>query len=265
MRNAPGKEPRTVPDTALDSTYLEAKPMNHRPLPATRSRLTRRTVLRRAATLGLALAPFYPPARTAARMPPARIPDEPVPPGFALPGVGAANFDPNTGVLGAQSDWILVASTLESILPIPSGWTTRETGSSAYYLFSATGDLARPTILIRLGAEGTRDDARASADVAGEFARQVEATPNAAVIANEIVDADRAYVLARGTTPSGRTRDLLEIIARLPGAGWFHTFSAFADEDDWPRAYRLLRTIVAYWMGLDGTPFGIALPESLGT
>ncbi|MCH8062548.1 MAG: hypothetical protein IH861_08595, partial [Chloroflexi bacterium] len=99
----------------------------------------------------------------------ARIPDFAIPDNLFRKEYGDLEFDDFTKVLGSKGNWFLIQSTPESVLPIPSGWATTETGQDAYYIIFDIHDSEVPLIRIRLGSEGFEGDSRSSTEVISEF------------------------------------------------------------------------------------------------
>lgn len=200
----------------------------------------------------------------------ARIPDMKIRDDLFFRDAGGSNFDTNSPILYSKGDWFLVRSaSTRSMLPIPGGWTTGETGGDTWILFSPDGNVEYPTIQIRLGASGYDGDPKTSQEVITELEESVSGDPNFEILNKEIVDTEKGYVLLVGVTETGRKRYILILYSREPlsedggSGGWFHTFSAFIYEEDWDDYYPIIQAMVEYWYGLYDNPLGVALPDTL--
>ena len=193
----------------------------------------------------------------------ARIPDFAIPDNLFRKEYGDLEFDDFTKVLGSKGNWFLIQSTPESVLPIPSGWATTETGQDAYYIIFDIHDSEVPLIRIRLGSEGFEGDSRSSTEVISEFEGLVAEISTMKILMKEVLDNDKAYVLLSVETESGRNRYLLEFFSKNPRQGWFHIFSAFTFQEDWDEYYPLIQVIIKHWYGLYDNQLGVELPETL--
>jgi hypothetical protein len=192
------------------------------------------------------------------------IPDLEIPDHLFDPEAEASNFDESgTQVLASQGDWYYVRTTMESSLPLPSGWQTEETGKETYISFSEGRDPSDPSIFARLGFDGFEGDERTSDELLAEFKRTVEGEPALSVKRERIVDDTRAWTFLEATTESGNTRYLLNLFSKDAQRGFFYDLYVFTDEEDWRAYYPLVVAMVDGWRGLDGAPLGMPLPDSL--
>jgi tetratricopeptide (TPR) repeat protein len=195
----------------------------------------------------------------------ARIPDMKIKDDLFSRDAGASNFSDDSPILYSKGDWFLVQSAwTRSMLPIPSGWTTIESGST-YILFSPDGnveDLSMGSIRIILGGEGYEGDTKTSEEAITELEESVSGDPDLEILKKEIVDTEKAYVFFRIQMETGRKGYLLIVYSRDP-LGWFHTFLAITHEEDWDDYYPIIQAMVEYWYGLYDNPLGVALPDTL--
>lgn len=195
------------------------------------------------------------------------IPDLEIPAGLFFPDKGDSNFDPAAGrALYVQDDWIVYANLMESILPVPSGWKTIETGQDTYILYSPLEDWEQPAIRVRLSISAYDDDATTSAVPVAEFVNQVKEVPTYSLLKQEILDDNTGYVFGVMSTESGKKRYLLQVFSKYaynPSGKFFHVYSVFTDQADWEAYYPLIRAMLANWHALDNTPIAVSLPDTL--
>lgn len=167
-----------------------------------------------------------------------------------------------------KGDWILYKDSMYSILPVPKGWTTYETGKETYILFFPTGDPNQEfAIRIRLSFEFYEDDSTTSEepiDILIEAFKDQGA--EFSLIKKEIINADKGYVLLKIKTDWGTNRYLLNIFSKKPkdwGDKFFFVFSVFTDENDWGQYYPIIIEMVKNWYTYDGVSIGIQLPDTL--
>jgi hypothetical protein len=212
---------------------------------------------------------FVPPPPPPAPNPADWIPDMKIPEGLFFPDKGSENFDPIvSGALMTKGDWILYKDSMYSILPVPKGWTTMETGQETYILFIPTSDPEGELGLrVRLCFEFYEDDSTTSEATIDKFLgaftdQQIEFS----LIKKEIIDADRGYVFLKVKTDWGTNRYLLEVLsrnARNLGDKFFYAFSVFTDEKVWDQYYPIIVEMVKNWHADDGVSIGIQLPDKL--
>lgn len=195
------------------------------------------------------------------------IPDLEVPDGLFFPDKGDSNFDPTAGrALYVQGDWIVYANLMESILPVPGGWKTVETGQDTYILYSPVEDWEQPAIRVRLSIYAYEDDATTSAVPVAEFVNQVKEAPTYTLLKQEILDDNTGYVFGAMSTESGKQRYLLQVFSKYadnPSGKFFHVYSVFTDQADWETYYPLIQAMLANWHALDNTPIAVSLPDTL--
>ncbi len=196
----------------------------------------------------------------------ALIPDVEIPDGLFLPEAGASNFDEDfTGVLYSKGDWILTRN-IESILPIPSGWTTFAPSIHEIYIFfSPNGDLEHPAIQIRKSYIGRDVDADTSEELLAEIEKAAKSA-SVSILKKEIIDANKGYIFASIETETGEKRYFLRLLSkydRNPSGEFFHDFSVSTDQEDWATYYPIIQAMVEHWRALDGTPLGVTLPDTL--
>jgi len=211
---------------------------------------------------------FVPPPPTPAPNPADWIPDMKIPGGLFFPDKGSDNFDPIvSGALMTKGDWILYRDSMRSILPIPKGWTTYETGQETYILFFPTGDPNQEfAIRIRLSFELYEDDSTTSEETIVKFLEAIKDQTNLTVLKEEVIDTERGYVFLKVKTDFGTTRYLLTILsknAKYKGDKFFYGFSVFTDEKDWDQYYPIIVAIVKNWYTYDGVSIGVQLPDTL--
>lgn len=211
---------------------------------------------------------FVPPPPTPAPNPIDWIPDMKIPYGLFFPDKGSDNFDPivvKTGI--TKGDWILYMDTMQSILPVPKGWTTDETGKETYILFIPTGDPYQEFVIrIRLSFALYEDDLTTCEKPIEEFLGAfTDQGIEFSLIKKEIIDADRGYVFLKVKTDSGTNRYLLEVLsknAKNRGDRFFFVFSVFTDEEDWGQYYPIIVAMVKNWYTYDGFYLGVQLPDT---
>ena len=195
------------------------------------------------------------------------IPNLDIPDGLFFPDKGDSNFDPTAGrAMYAKGNWIVYANTMESILPVPRGWKTIETGQNTYILYSPTEDWERTTIRIRLSVYGYTDDATTSRVPVTEFVKQSRTVPAYSLLKQQILDDNTGYVFGVSTMASGKKRYLLQVFSKYahnPSGKFFHVYSVFTYQADWAAYYPLIRAMLAHWHALDNTPIPVALPDTL--
>lgn len=198
------------------------------------------------------------------------VPDMKIPEGLFFPNKGAKNFEPSYGngnVLLTKGDWILFKAGLESILPVPKGWTTVETGQATYILFSPTGDPKQnPTIQIKLGYQGYDDDSTTSEKPIGDSIASIEQNPNFTLIKKEIIDKDKGYIFLKVITDAGTTRYVLQVVSKYannPSGKFFHVSTISVNEADWDQYYPIIQAMFNNWHAYDGVSIAVPLPDSL--
>ena len=183
------------------------------------------------------------------------IPNLDIPDSLFFPDKGDSNFDPTAGrAMYAKGDWIVYANTMESILPVPRGWKTVETGQNTYILYSPTEDWEQPAIRIRLSVYGYEDDATTSAVPVTEFIKQSRKVPTYSLLKQQILDDNTGYVFGGSTMASNKKRYLLQVFSKYahnPSGKFFHIYSVFTDQADWAAYYPLIRAMLAHWRALD--------------
>jgi len=211
---------------------------------------------------------FVPPPQTVAPNPAEWIPDMKIPSGLFFPDKGSDNFDPLvSGALMTKGDWILYKDSMRSILPVPKGWTTSETGQATYILFFPTGDPNQEfAIRIRLSVAVYEDDSTTSEEIIAESLESVKDQTNFTVLKKEVIDAERGYVFLKVKTDWGTSRYLLNVFSKKPknwGDKFFFVFSVFTDEKDWGQYYPIIVAMVKNWYTYDGVSIGVQLPDKL--
>lgn len=208
---------------------------------------------------------FVPPTITPVPDPMDFVPDMKVPEGLFFPDQGSNNFE-GFAVL-TKGDWILYRAGLESLIPVPKGWTTVETGQASYILFSPTGDpKENPAIQIKLGYYGYDDDSTTSEQPITETLDSIKADPNFTLITKEVINSDKGYIFVKAVNDSGQTRYVLQVFskyARNPSGKFFHVITAFTDEKDWEQYYPILQAMLNNWHAYDGVSIAVPLPDVL--
>ena len=186
------------------------------------------------------------------------MPDLDIPDGLFLPEAGSSNM---TDPLMAQGDWFLTFS-LESIFPLPAGWTTDEGEQGTDILFSANGNLDEPSIVIRLRFSGYAGDDRTVEEVMVEYELSLNEDPTASILKRAIVDPSKGYIFLTWITDSDRKENVLVLFSE-DVSGFFHRFVVRTGPEDWDDYYPIVRAIVDHWADWEYRPLGIALPDDL--
>jgi hypothetical protein len=211
---------------------------------------------------------FVPPPPTPAPNPIDWIPDMKIPKGLFFPDMESSNFSRYGGkALMTKGDWILYMASIRSILPVPKGWTTDETGQGTYIMFIPTGNSQGEfAIRISLGFYCYyEDDSTTSNDPIAEVLESIKDLTNVTVIRKEIIDADRGYLFLKVKTDFGTNRYLLQYTTKsaMFNDGWGYTFSVYTDERDWDQYYPIIVAIVKNWYTSEGVFIGAQLPNTL--
>jgi hypothetical protein len=196
------------------------------------------------------------------------IPDMKIQEGSFFPEKGSENLDPlSGGEILTKGDWILYRSTMESVLPVPKGWTTIETGQQTYILFSPTGDpRENPVLQITLNIYGYEDDSITSEKPIADSLASIEQSPNFTLVKKEIMDEDKGYIFLKVITDAGTTRYVLQVVSKYannPSGKFFHVATVFANEEDWDQYYPIIQAMLGNWHAYDGASIAIPLPETL--
>jgi tetratricopeptide (TPR) repeat protein len=169
--------------------------------------------------------------------------------------------------IASQGDWILYASVMESILPVPSGWFIDETGNQTNILFFQKGDRDEPSIFIRLGIipdfDGGTDP---SVQTISEISDNLNALDVHQILATEMIDKDKGYILVNLNHNSETSEMMLLFTSRYlnnPSGAFTHVFSAYTSPENWDDYYPIVREMLIHWVATDYGPLGDKLPESL--
>ena len=183
-------------------------------------------------------------------------------------------FNPETGdekfyqpAITSQGDWFLYASATESLLPIPAGWSTNETGQETHIMFFEKGRPDEPTIFIRLatipGSDGGTDP---STITINQISDNLKALGVHKILAVEILDDEKGYILANLNPDSDSSEMMLLFSSRNldnPSGPITHLFAAYAAPEDWVGYDPIVRAMLAKWTAHDYTSLGAELPENL--
>lgn len=182
---------------------------------------------------------------------------------FAVAGIGFGKMlPPQTVKILGLSNRLFIA-IVGSIVPVPAGWHTVDTGKETYILFSQTGNLESPDVRVRLSVNGYMDDFMTSADALAEFEKSLTTIPQVTILKQIVVDNDKSYIFLLMETETGQKRHLLQVFSRDRAHKWFYTFSVFTAQPDWESYYPLLRAMVERWANPANNPLGLTLPETL--
>jgi tetratricopeptide (TPR) repeat protein len=205
---------------------------------------------------------FVPPV---VNIPERALPEMEIPEGLFIPEAGDDKFyQPG---ISSQGDWFLYTSGMESMLPIPAGWSTNETGQETHIIFFEKGRPDEPTIFIRLVIipefNGGTDPSTATIN---EFSDNLKALDVHKILAAETLDDDKGYILANLNHESNTSEMMLLFTSRSmnnPSGPFTHLFAAYSATADWDGYYPIVRAMLEKWFTLDSTPLGAQLPESL--
>jgi hypothetical protein len=190
------------------------------------------------------------------------LPEMEIPEGLFNPEAGDEKFY-QSGI-ESQGDWYLYNSALESMLPIPAGWSTNETGNETHIMFFEKGRPDEPTIFIRLATIPEKDGGTdTSTTTIHEISDNLKALGVHKILVVETIDDDKGFILANLNHASGASEMMLLFTSRNlnnPSGPITHVFTAYAAPADWEGYYPIVRAMLAKWVALDYTPLGGELP-----
>jgi hypothetical protein len=200
----------------------------------------------------------------------AHLPDLDIPSGLCKPGDGSRYFPNSYRILGQRGDWFFVQiddisapPVRTSALPVPSGWHISDASGGTYIRYSATGDIDTPDVRVRVSTDGAEGDDRGGVNVLESFKFTISTQlPTSSVLREEVVDPGHAYILYGLSGANGEHGYLLEVFAKDPDHGYFHTYSVIAGakmHDFFP----IVKAMVAGWIDRRGRPLGPPLPATL--
>jgi hypothetical protein len=173
---------------------------------------------------------------------------------------GSDNFDEYTGVVASSDDWFLVRNYSESLIPIPSGWTSISTPDGGYFLFSRSGRDEDYSVEIHVGRDCT--EVETVEELFESFEENISGESGIEILKKENIDLRKGYFVLSIETevPSTFIRML---IASKPSKGCFFYLSAGSDLSEWKDFYPIIQASVEHWYDLANNFIGMDLPDDV--
>lgn len=172
---------------------------------------------------------------------------------------GSDNFDEFTGVVASSGDWFLLRNYSESVISIPSGWTSVSSPDGAYYMFNKEGSIENPSVVVQVGRGCT--EAESTEEFISELEVGLNSEPDIEILMTEFVDSQKGYFFLTSEQDT-RSRYRLVLISEPPEGCYFY-LGASTHHDEWGDYYPLIRIIVEHWFDLSNNFLGVSLPETL--
>lgn len=189
----------------------------------------------------------------------AKIPQVEISDDLFSPEDGSDNFDEFTGVLASSGDWFLLRNYSESVISIPSGWTSVSSPDGAYYMFNKEGSIENPSVVVQVGRGCT--EAESTEEFISELKVGLNSEPDIEILMTEFVDSQKGYFFLTSEQDT-RSRYRLVLISEPPEGCYFY-LGASTHHDEWEDYYPLIRIIVEHWFDLSNNFLGVSLPETL--
>jgi hypothetical protein len=175
---------------------------------------------------------------------------------------GSDNFDELTGVVGASGDWFLVSNFSDSVLPIPSGWSSVSDVNGAAYYFGGEESIEEYIINVRVFC---RDEL----PIGKEFTsteNSLRGYPTVEILSKSLIDDQFAYLLWRVVGEENPPKTYIRLAfwsASIEGC--LYRSTAQSQEKNWEGFYPIARAAIANWFDFSNKLIGMTLPESLLT
>jgi len=200
------------------------------------------------------------------------IPDSEIPDDLFDSGTGSEKFSVYSAILGQEGDWYLLQS-IDSVIPVPAGWTTLGTGKEDIVLAFHRSGLEypgyggtesfniEPEVFIVAGRFWSDTSTPGEIIIAANEAFSQE--PNFKIIKQEMVDDKRAYIFFRVDREQEYDFYRIYLFSETPD-GWVRLFDVVVDVLVWDDYYSVVQEITSNWLySGDNSTLGVDLPDSL--
>ena len=182
-----------------------------------------------------------------------------VPEDLFSPELGEENFyQPG---LDSYGDWVFYQSAMQSMLPVPKGWWTYETGEETFIEFARDPENDLADISIRLSYQPGQENAA----LIEEFDNYLSDN-HGAILSRQNISEDLSYITFEVTLDSGEVKWVLVVFSRdreHSRGDLSFVFSASMPAAERDAFYPLVRAMLSHWVAYDFDRLGLDLPETL--